>query len=111
MWVTYKDNTITTFKTFVLSDAAQALLKAASSLPVLLLFNIREERGANSRTSKGKCEHWLKPPYPLPNPVGKAFPAAFPKFPTGIRVSFVLLVWVFYQLSYLAGPDTILSDS
>lgn len=81
MWVTYKDNTITTFKTFVLSDAAQALLKAASSLPVLLLLSIRGERGANSRTSKGKCEHWLKPPYPFPLLLVKPSQQLFQSFP------------------------------
>ncbi|KAK4828539.1 hypothetical protein QYF61_027215 [Mycteria americana] len=36
----------------ILPDAAQALQKAASPLPVLLLFSVRDESEANSRPSK-----------------------------------------------------------
>lgn len=60
-------------------------------------------------------------PMPLPTPVGNASPASLPKFITevvfvvavvvGWFVFFGVLLLFFNQLSYLAGSDTILSDS
>lgn len=91
MWVTYKDNTITAFKTFVIWDAAQALQKAASPLPVLLLSSTREEREATSRTSKRWVWALAQASPPFPTSVGKVFQAAFPKIPTDIIIGSVLV--------------------
>jgi len=104
--VTYKDNTITAFEIFVMSDAAQALRKL---LPLSLCCSSPASREANSRTSNRWVWALAQASLPFPTPVAKALPAAFPKFPRDLRVGFVCFFF-FYQLSYLAGLDTILSD-